>query len=337
VICTVFFCLILVAECTSKTKDAPPKGPGFAFSGAGGRIAQHAALMEVLVKGLYPQGKPIRPAYITGASSGSISAVALNAILQYEDNKSKTGFTWDLYKELLFAMNSSTVYDDSWEGLAKVFTINIFEGYFSDNTRLENLLGQYLALTNYKTLGDLYIPTCISIVNQSSGLDTRVCSTDPQYMSLDLLQVIMASTALPMAFTPRTITGLGDAIWIDGGTGIDTIPVYPLLANPYVTEVYLICYGDALTSGGGDLPYKLDYIRLLKNGLAVINDMRVDLYAGAIDMAKDSSVPSFTYMPNGMNTTFSALDFDQEKLEFEMAYQWAITNNPTRLNPTKGL
>lgn len=31
-------------------------GPGFAFSGAGGRLAQHLALMEVLIKGLQPDG-----------------------------------------------------------------------------------------------------------------------------------------------------------------------------------------------------------------------------------------------------------------------------------------
>jgi hypothetical protein len=32
----------------------------FAFSSAGGRLAQHAALAEVLMKGFYPGGKPIR-------------------------------------------------------------------------------------------------------------------------------------------------------------------------------------------------------------------------------------------------------------------------------------
>lgn len=38
--------------------------------------------MEALYKGLYPAGKPIRPDYLSGASSGALSAVALNAIIQ---------------------------------------------------------------------------------------------------------------------------------------------------------------------------------------------------------------------------------------------------------------
>ncbi len=30
---------------------------------------------------------------------------------------------------------------------------------------------------------------------------------------------MMASASLPIAFTPRTIKGLGNTMWIDGGTG----------------------------------------------------------------------------------------------------------------------
>jgi hypothetical protein len=48
-------------------------GIAFAFSGAGGRIAQHAALMEVLVKGLYPGATKIYPSYLSGASSGNLT------------------------------------------------------------------------------------------------------------------------------------------------------------------------------------------------------------------------------------------------------------------------
>jgi hypothetical protein len=90
---------------------------------------------------------------------------------------------------------------------------------------------------------------------------------------------------------------LGDTVWIDGGTGIDTIPVYPLIYHPAVTQVYIICYASALTSGGGSVPPELDHISILKNSLALVDDMRVDLFAGAIDIAIDSTIPSFTYIP----------------------------------------
>lgn len=82
---------------------------------------------------------------------------------------------------------------DSREGLAKVFTYNLYEGYILDNTPLEKMLGEYFQRMGYKKLGDLYLPTAITIVNQSSGLDQRLWSTDPTYADLDLVEVVMAS------------------------------------------------------------------------------------------------------------------------------------------------
>jgi len=188
----------------------------------------------------------------------------------------------------------------------------------------------------YMTLGDLYLPTSITVVDQSTGLDHRLWSTDPKYANLDLLDVVMASVALPIAFPPRQINGLGDTIWIDGGTGIDTLPVHPLLHHPNVTCIYLICYNSALTSGGADLPSYLEDIQLLYNTMATINDMRVDLFQGAIDMAAKSTTPSFTYIP-GFDREFSALDFDDEYLEYTLAFTWAKQNDPTPINETLNL
>jgi predicted acylesterase/phospholipase RssA len=321
------FALLILAVVRSSAAD----GIGFAFSGAGGRIGQHASLMEALVKGLSPDGIKRRPSYLAGASSGAISTIALNAILQTEDQHLQNGFSWDDYRNLVFNLKTSDVYDNSVWGIAKILTYNIFEGYFLDNTPLRSYLAPYLQKMNYSKLGDLYLPTCITLVNQSSGLDVRLWSTDPQYKNLDILDVIMATTALPMAFPPRQVTGLGDTIWIDGGTGIDTLPVFPLLHHANVSEVYAIVYGSALTSGGAQLPSYLADILIVVNALSAINDMRVDLFAGAFDIAARSSTPSFSYMP-ALNQTFSALDFDQEKFEYTLAMDWALQNNPTPLN-----
>jgi hypothetical protein len=152
-------------------------------------------------------------------------------------------------------------------------------------------------MMGYSTLGDLYLPTSISIVNQSSGLDTRLWSNNPEYANLDLLEVMLASAALPIAFPPRVITGLGNTVsyyfkwislfekvWIDGGTGIDTIPNIPLHNNTAVKEAYIVCYSSAMTSGGAQLPWELSGIHILGNSLATVNDMRVDLFAGSIDI-----------------------------------------------------
>jgi len=324
------FLLITLLFCTISTKKiSDSNGVGFAFSGAGGRLAQHLGLMEVLVKGLNPSKTPVRPSFISGASSGAISAVVLNAILETEDKNLTNGLTWEEYKKDLFALRNSDVYDTSYEGLAMIFVYNIPHGYILDNSNLKVFLKKYANKVNYKKLGDLYLPTSISIMNQSSGHTERLWSTDPKYAELDLLEVVMASTSIPIAFPTTTITGLGKTKWIDGGTGIDTIPVFPLLHRPEVTDVYALSYASALLDGGsGDLPFILDDIDILSNSLAAINDIRVDLFEAAIEMAATSTKKAFTFIPT-LNQTFSSLEFDYEKLQYELTYEWAIQHDPT--------
>jgi len=235
-------------------------------------------------------------------------------------------------KKNLFDLTNNDIYDTTPEGIAEIFVYNIPHGYILNNSHLKNFLQTFSEQMNYRKLSDLYLPTSISIVNQSSGDTVRLWSDDPSVSNLDLLEVVMASTAMPIAFPITYINGLGKTKWIDGGTGIDTIPAYPLLHRNGVNELYIICYGSALTSGGsGDLPIILDDIDILKNSLATINDMRVDLFAGAIEMAASSKISSYVYIPH-LNQSFSALEFDYEKLEYQLTSQWAIQNDPTHLN-----
>lgn len=317
----------------AKPRDPSKQGNGigFAFSGAGGRISQHAAMMEVLIKGMYPGGTPIIPDYVSGVSSGAISVCALSAIMETIERNLTNGINWDDYHQILWSLQTNDVYDNSVEGLAKILTYNIFEGYFLDSSNLRAFLTHFAEKVNYHKFGDLYFPTCLTVVNQSSGLDTRLCTWDPIAAEMDLVDVVMASAALPIAFPPQTIPAFGDTLWIDGGTGIDTIPTYTLVNNPNVTTVYIICYSSALKDGGAQLPWYLNGIKLLKNTLAVINDMRVDLYAGAIDIAKKSPKKTYSYIPT-ISGSFSALDFDDEKEEWTEVYQWALLNSPIALN-----
>jgi hypothetical protein len=66
-------------------------------------------------------------------------------------------------------LTTSDVYDNSVTGIAKIFTYNIFEGYFLDNANLRKFMTQFADRIGYKKLGDLYFPTCLTVVNQSSG------------------------------------------------------------------------------------------------------------------------------------------------------------------------
>lgn len=49
---------------------------------------------------------------------------------------------------------------------------------------------------NISKFGELYLPTAISLVNQTSGDSIRLWSDDPQYADLDLLDVVMASAGI---------------------------------------------------------------------------------------------------------------------------------------------
>lgn len=302
-------------------------GVGWAFSGAGGRIAQHAALMSALLNGTYPGGSPMRPDFLAGASSGALSAVILNAVMETQDKGlGSSGVTFDDYKQFLFTVQSSDIYN------ANPLTIpgNIAQGFILDNTPFAHTINRWLTKMSYFTLGSLYIPTCISVVDRDTGFTLRLWSDDPKFAQLDLLEVLMASTALPIAFSPRQITGFPNRYFIDGGTGVDTLPFTPLLERPEVGTVYGIVYNSALTSGGSGLPTPLNSILLLANALAVVNDFRVDLYVAALEVAKNSNKTSYLYDPV-LPQEYSTLDFKDEKQEFVQTLNYTMFFGPTPL------
>lgn len=83
------------------------------------------------------------------------------------------------------------IFDDSVAGIAEIFTHNIPAGYVLDTTPFETKLASWLKLMNYKVLGDLYIKTAISVVEQGTGHTWRLWSDDPTYSKLPILDVLM--------------------------------------------------------------------------------------------------------------------------------------------------
>jgi predicted acylesterase/phospholipase RssA len=301
-------------------------GLGFAITGAASRIGQEAALLEALVEGLTPSGVKYRPNYISGASSGALSAVALNAILQTEDFNLVPGFTWNDFKQILFNLTDSQVYENSPDAITQIFTNNIAVGYILNNEPLNQTLSKLLNSVNYKKLGDLYLPTSISVVNQQTGESVRLWSDDDQFKDLDLLEILMASTAIPVVFPTRNITGLS-GIWVDGGTGIDTVPVVPLLQHGGVKEIMIISYSGALIPDHSLLPTELSQISILNNIIDTFEDIAVQLFVGGVQLAVNSSLPANIFIPS-LNQTFSLLDFDHEQEQYSLAFSWASQNNP---------
>jgi predicted acylesterase/phospholipase RssA len=213
-------------------RRAPRAGTAFVFSGAASRIAQELVLMKLLVLGraFGPRsGDPLVPSIIAGSSSGALSAVALNAILQAEGlvrgRKGSKDFSWRQYEKLVTGLKNNNVYEDG--GLLSRAMEIIREGAVLDTRPLRRLLEtQVHSVMGYRTLGDLPIRTFVSVVERDSGKVHRLCSTS--HPDLPLVDVLMASTAIPVAFPAQELVLPGrkrPVACIDGGIGVDGIPV----------------------------------------------------------------------------------------------------------------
>jgi len=248
----------------------------------------------------------------------------LSAIIETEEKGlGAAGVTFEMYKQFLFNIRNSDIYSEN----LLLIPSNIANGYVLDNTPFAKTINKWLTRMSYFVMSDLYIPTCISVVDRDTGFTHRIWSDDPKYAQLDVLEVLMASTALPIAFSPRQITGFPNQYFIDGGTGEDTLPVLPLLQRPQVKTLYSLVYNSALTSGGAGLPSPISAILLLANAMAVINDFRVDLYVAAIEIAASANKTSYIYDPV-LPQDYSTLDFKDEKLEFDQTLNYTTLFGP---------
>jgi len=195
-----------------------PEGTAILITGAAARIPQEAALLE----SLYNKGMLNDVVFIAGASSGALNTVMLNAVI---DKK----ITWNSYKNILFSITNDSVFKMKDKKLPV------------DTSPLKNFLTRILHnRLGYYKVGDLPYTSAISITDIDLLKFTRKNyrlsnlkinpESDP---SLDLVEVLMASTAFPVAFPKVRIshtTTLPDHDFIDGGLVDDHIrpfEIYP--------------------------------------------------------------------------------------------------------------
>jgi predicted acylesterase/phospholipase RssA len=307
---------------------ADAKKIGFAFSGGGANFGQEAALMETLYKGLQPSGQKIRPTEVSGASAGSIAALALNAIMQSEAGG--PSFSWDDFHTMLWGLTQSAIMDTSFAGIQRIFTTNIPNGFIVDNTPLRTLLSGFFTRVGWNVLGDVYLPTIISVVDRDSGVTYRLSSENPAHQQIPLVDIIMASAAIPMVFTPVYIKELNKT-FIDGGSGNDMIPLFALLER-HVDEVYIIAREQDIGAESG-LPSFLQPLKLVTNTFAFLEVMKQALFFSAMEQAMTAAVPCYAYVPK-LPVDYSAFNFDVEKPMWYDTMFWAGRNDPIRLNPS---
>ena len=304
-------------------------GVAVIMTGAAARIPQEAALLEELDnRGLFKD-----VVFISGVSSGALNSVMLNAVLSGK-------LSWEEYRNILFGLKNSDIFT---QGQKKI-PVNSAPERELFRRIVEDGLG-------YETIGDLPFTTAISFTHlQELGVKKnvyRMCSRkiNPESdTTLSLVDIMMASSAFPVAFPPVRIKNartIPDVEYVDGGVGEDHVPYHALLQfekfkGKGVDKVYIIsrkCDSipevseELMNLGINDrgifdrLGISLDEI--LKKGII----KRLKAYANE---APELVSRTFVWMPD-FKADFLMFDFSNLQEQYEMTSQWARINEPVPL------
>jgi predicted acylesterase/phospholipase RssA len=312
---------------TEKYFVKEPQGTAVIITGAAARIPQEAALLETL----YRKGMLNDVVFISGASSGALNTVMLNAIL----NKK---ITWKEYKDILYNIKNDSVF-------------RMGERFPIDTNPLRNFLTHVLHnRLGYYRIGELPFPSAISITDidllKFSRKNYRLSNfrinpeSDP---SLDLVEVLMASTAFPVVFPKAKISHaktLPDHEFVDGGLG-DHIPYQALIQfiNYRKQSVKRVIIISRKSGTVPELSKELANFGLTDNGVfdkwgisledflasAFIKDLKM-LNKDAPELAEKTLV----YIPS-FEENFLLMNFDNLKTQYETTFKWAGLNPPVPL------
>jgi predicted acylesterase/phospholipase RssA len=305
-------------------------GTAIIMTGAAARIPQEAALLEEL----YNRGLMKNVVFISGVSSGALNAVMLNGILSGR-------LTWTEYKEILFSLKNSDIFIQQEN---RKLPVNTEPARDLFKKIAEDRLG-------YHQIGDLPIMTEISITDLKN-LDLkkkvyRMCSrkiNDETDTTLNLVDIMMASTSFPIAFPPvriKNVETIPDVEYIDGGVGDDHIPFEALLQfqkfrGMGVERVYIVSrksdsipkISEELKSLGIDDKGRFDKLgisldNILKKGMI----KRLEAYAAE---APDMIMISYVYVPD-FQESFLMFNFDNLEEQYNLSKRWASTHDPIPL------
>jgi predicted acylesterase/phospholipase RssA len=329
---SVCFVLFAMSDNTVAEKVIPSKGSGTAIimTGAAARIPQQVALLEEL----YNRGLMKDVVFISGVSAGALNAVVLNGILSGE-------MTWDEYKNILFSLKNSDVFIPQ-EG--KKLPV--------DTEPIRNLLKRIVDDDlGYHTIGDLPIMTEISFASPRDHTLKRnvyrMCSrkiNSETDTTLNLIDIMMASSAVPFAFPPVRISNvktIPDVEYIDGGVGSDYVPFKALLEfqafrGERVNKVFIISRKIA----------SLAEISEELNLLGVENKGRLDKVMPSFDylirrhmmnrleaFAKEAPeliYSSFVWIPD-FEQDYLMFNFSNLEEQYVITREWAANNDPVSL------
>jgi hypothetical protein len=263
-------------------------------------------------------------------SSGAINAVVLNGILSGK-------MTWNDYRKILFGIKNSDIYVKKGEKLPvntepeRQFLVNI----------IEKRLG-------YKTMGELPYTTAISFT-YLKDLDLkkkvyRICSrkiNDETDTTLSIVDVLMASTAFPIAFPSvkiKNVKTIPDEFYFDGGVGEDHVPFRALLEFEKhrgfgVEKVYII------SRKSDSIPAVSEELEVLgindkglfdKMGISIDNILKKGIIRRLKAFAQDAPelIPrTYVWVPD-FPENFLMFNFDKLQEQYILTSKWAKTHDP---------
>ncbi|MCP4698127.1 MAG: hypothetical protein GY862_14930 [Gammaproteobacteria bacterium] len=310
---------------------------GFIFSGGAAFIAQELALAKALIQGSYPEGRKVCPdvhagGVIAGASTGAISSVFINAIIEER-------ISWRVLEEtILFPLKTKDIYKTPvfLDDIADAFE----RGFVLDTRPLKKTLKKFvqrIEYLNYHRFGELPLPTYISAVDRKTGQTKRFCSDSMQDANLDLVQILLASSATPVLFPERKIDGAG--IFVDGGTGPDNVPIKSFVqSGECFDELYVITYKhpintkrhpSSLQPAISKLPV-FSRIPVISSAMFASNVATQAIFrfqlANVLRLVK-KPCKAFLYMPE-FHKEYDCMDYSKMRSQYEKVSAWTRLNNP---------
>lgn len=334
----IVFTLILISdskpsepERPSGTTIQPSAGSGTAIimTGAAARIPQQAALLEEL----YNRGLLNDVVFISGVSAGAINAVALNGIL---DGK----LTWEEYRKTLFNLDNNDI-----------FLLQEGRKLPVNTDPVRNLYREFVEeKLGYRRIGDLPIMTEISFANYRDLKIRkniyRMCSrkiNEETDTTLNLVDIMMASSAIPFAFPPvriGNVSTIPDLEYVDGGFGIDYVPFKALLdfqkyRGEEVKQVYII----SRKSGLAGISEELKMLGIDRKAASERFENSLDnvlwkiLINRLTAFAKDAPemiFHSYVWIPD-FDQDFLLFNFSNLEEQYMITRTWAQNNDPVPL------
>lgn len=334
----IVFTLIVISDSkpsqpvkTESARIPPSGGSGTAIimTGAAARIPQQAALLEEL----YNRGLLKDVVFISGVSAGAINAVALNGILEGK-------LTWEEYRKTLFSLSNNDVFLIQ-EG--KKLPVNTEPVRILYRQFVEEKLG-------YMKIGDLPIMTEISFANYRDLKVRkniyRMCSrkiNEETDTTLSLVDIMMASSAIPFAFPPVRIDNVStipDLEYVDGGFGIDYVPFKALLdfqeyRGENVSRVFII----GRKSGLAGISEELKMLGIDRKAASerfetsldnVLWKILINRLTAFAKEAPEMILRSYVWIPD-FEQDFLMFNFSNLEEQYTITRSWAQNNNPVPL------